>query len=258
MSIRIIFFDIDGTLIDMNKKEITEKIIETLIRLKERGVKICIATGRSPMLVPSFKNVEFDAFLTYNGSYCYDNSNTIVSRPLLKEDVYTIIRNAKRINRPLSLATKDRLASNGTDDDLDEYYSFSKLKVVVADDFATVAEKDEIYQIMVGGRKDEYGDLMKDVKDARITAWWDRAVDIIPSSSGKGPAISRMLEYYGITKEEAMAFGDGNNDIDMLKAVGSGIAMQNASESLKAVATEICKSVSDDGIYHYCLDHGLI
>ena len=55
-----------------------------------------------------------------------------------------------------------------------------------------------------------------------------------------------------------MAFGDGNNDIEMLKAVGNGIAMANASDDLKAVADEICGDVSEDGIYHYCLEKRLI
>ena len=46
--IKIAFFDIDGTLIDMNKKKITEKMLETLKKLKENGIKICISTGRPP------------------------------------------------------------------------------------------------------------------------------------------------------------------------------------------------------------------
>ena len=55
-----------------------------------------------------------------------------------------------------------------------------------------------------------------------------------------------------------MAFGDGNNDIEMLRAVGNGIAMGNASDDLKAVADEICGDVSEDGIYQYCLENELI
>ena len=72
---------------------------------------------------------------------------------------------------------------------------------------------------MLGCHKDEYEAIMKDVKAAKITAWWDRAVDIIPLNGGKGVAITQILNYYQLTKEEAMAFGDGNNDIEMLEAV---------------------------------------
>lgn len=67
-----------------------------------------------------------------------------------------------------------------------------------------------------------------------------------------------MLEYYNLEKEEAIAFGDGNNDIEMLEAVGTAVAMANASDKLKEIATDICGHVSEDGVYHYCVEHQLI
>ena len=57
---------------------------------------------------------------------------------------------------------------------------------------------------------------------------------------------------------QAMAFGDGNNDIEMLKSVGHGVAMANASDELKAIADDVCGDVAEDGIYYYCLEHGMI
>ena len=57
---KIIFFDIDGTLIAMDQDTISEKTLEALKRLQEKGVKLCLATGRGPMLIPHFEGVEFD------------------------------------------------------------------------------------------------------------------------------------------------------------------------------------------------------
>ena len=108
------------------------------------------------------------------------------------------------------------------------------------------------------GYENEYDALMKDVEGAQITAWWNRAVDIIPAGGGKGNGIHKVLEYYHFTPEEAIAFGDGTNDIEMLEAVGTGVAMGNATDNVKAIADDICLSVSEDGVYHYCLDHKLI
>ena len=255
--IKIAFFDIDGTLIDMNKKHISEKMIEILNRLKENNIIICIATGRTPVSLPHFPGVEFDAFLTFNGSYCFNEQQTIFSNPIPAKDVKKIIDNATAIGRPVSIASMNRLAANGKDADLVQYYAFAKLEVEVSEDFEEVA-KDEIYQIMLGCCEDEHAALMKDVSGARITSWWDRAVDIIPASGGKGVGVEKILEYYHLTKEEAIAFGDGNNDIEMLQAVGLGVAMENASDRLKEIADDICGHVADDGIYHYCLEHGLI
>ena len=256
-NIKIAFFDIDGTLIDMDKKHVSDKMIETLNRLKENNILICIATGRTPMTLPPFPGVEFDAFLTFNGSYCFTREQTIFSNPIPSDDVQRIIDNAASIHRPVSLATKERLAANGRDKDLVDYYAIAKQEVEVADDFKKVAEE-EIYQIMLGCREEEYQQLLKGVHNARIAAWWDRAVDVIPAGSGKGIGVEKILKYYHLSKCEAIAFGDGNNDIEMLQAVGKRVAMENASKQLKQIADDVCGHVANDGIYHYCIEHGLI
>lgn len=256
--IKIIFFDIDGTLIDMEKKQISAKMLETLIRLKEKKIIICLATGRGPLALPQFDEVDFDAFLTFNGSYCFNPQQTILKNPIPAADVAMILKNAAELKRPVAIATHNRMIANGRDTDLVEYFAFAHQEVVVAEDFATVAEEEEIYQIMLGSGKETYPQLMKNTQQAKIVAWWDRAVDIIPSNSGKGYGINQLLAHFGLDKSEALAFGDGNNDIEMLEAVGTGVAMDNASVELKKVADEICKSVSEEGITHYCQEKGLI
>ena len=255
--------DIESTKVDIRNKllsfsdTISEKTLEALKRLQEKGVKLCLATGRGPMLVPHFEGVEFDAFLTYNGSYCYDHSGTLYSNCIPLKDIERIIKNADKMGKPVALATKDRMAANGKDQDLIDYYAFGNAEVDVAEDFEDI-KKEKVYQVLMGARVEEYQEILKGVQGAEITAWWDRAVDIIPVNAGKGAGIEKMLKHYGIDKSQAMAFGDGNNDIEMLKAVGNGIAMANASDDLKAVADEICGDVSEDGIYHYCLEKRLI
>ncbi|EST04345.1 HAD-IIB family hydrolase [Lactobacillus crispatus] len=74
--IKMAFFDIDGTLVEKGKS-VSAKIIETLKGLKENGTKICISSGRSPKQVPNL-NVEFDALITFNGSYCFNKKETIL------------------------------------------------------------------------------------------------------------------------------------------------------------------------------------
>lgn len=258
MQTKIAFFDIDGTLIDIQSKRITEKTLKALQRLRAGGVKICLATGRSPVALPVFPGVEFDAYLTFNGSLCYTaGGETIFSNPIAHEDVQKIIANGAAIGRPVCVSMRDRLAANGTDVDLTDYFAIAKMVVPITEEFDTVCRED-VYQLMMGGRKDEYDAILRGVDGAKIAAWWDRAVDIIPYSGGKGTGIGKILEYYGFDKAEAVAFGDGNNDIEMLQAVGSAVAMGNASDELKAVATEVCRPVTEDGVYWYCVENGLI
>ena len=257
--IKIAFFDVDGTLVDMEKKVITPSMIETLKHLKENGIILCMATGRGPYLVPSFPGIDFDVFLSYNASYCYTKDEVIFSNPIPKEDVKAIVENASEIHRPVFLAGVEGGGANGCDKDLADYFAIAKSKVNVLDnfDFEKLMDK-KVYQMMVGCYKEEYADILRDVDGARITAWWTRAADITPANGNKGVGVRKILDYYHLDKENAIAFGDGTNDIEMLEAVGTGVAMGNATDDVKAVADAICGHVAEDGIYHYCKEQGLI
>lgn len=256
--VKIIFFDVDGTLIDMNKKQISRKMLATLKALKEQNIILCIATGRSPIALPQFDDLTFDAFLTFNGAYCFDQKGSIHKNPIPQKDVEQIIKNSRVLNRPVAIATSNQTITNGKDEDLAEYFSFAHQEIIVSKSFDEVMKNEEIFQLMLGARREEYEEVMKNTTASKITAWWDRAVDIIPKSSGKGIGIKKILDYYGFDKNQAIAFGDGNNDIEMLEAVGWGIAMANASEDLKKIADEVIGHVAEEGIYHYCLKRGLI
>ncbi len=256
-NIKIIFFDIDGTLVDMNTKRISEKTLEALHRLKANGIKICIATGRPVVMLPKFGDLEFDAYLTFNGSYCFDKDGTIFSNPICHNDVLKIIENAKAMGKPVIVSSADKMLANGTEPRLEEYMAFASEKVYVSDAFEAELQKD-IYQMMATGTADEYEALTKGTVNAKIAAWWDKAVDVIPADGGKGVAVGAILRHYGIDVSESMAFGDANNDLEMIAAVGTGVAMGNGSPEIKAIAKDICGDVSEDGIYHYCLEKGLI
>ena len=258
-NIKIVFFDVDGTLLKFQTTQLSEKTVETLHRLQANGIKICVATGRPPVALPKFNEVDFDAFLTFNGSYCYTREGDVIfNNPISKEDVNIILRNAKRLGKPVSIAVKSRMTSNGTSEDLEQYYTFASQKLEISDDFYDLVENDEVYQLILACREAEYADILKDVTGAKITGWWEKAIDIIPADGGKGRGIEKILEYYGFDKTEAMAFGDGGNDIEMLQTVGTGVAMGNASDKVKAIADDICGDVADDGVYHYFVSHGLI
>lgn len=256
-NIKIAFFDIDGTLIDMEKKKITPVMLKTLKELRERGILLCLATGRPPRMIPTFEGFSFDAYLAFNAAYCYTKDRVIFSNPIPTADVQAIIRNAERLHRPISLSTLTADGANGTDEDLRDYFAFAKQSVHVTEDFLALS-KEAVYQIMVGGGDAVYADILQGVDGARATAWWTRAADIIPAKGGKGLGVDQVLAYYGLAREQALAFGDGTNDIEMLRTVGTGVAMGNATDDVKAVADECCGKVSEEGIYQYCKENGLI
>lgn len=255
--VKIIFFDIDGTLVNPQNGQISEKTHFTLTQLQKRGIRICISTGRSPAEIPDFGPLTFDAYCTYNGSLCYADGEILHSNPIAPQDVAQVLKNAAGISRAASVATRTRLAANGWDPDLADYYRLADLELTIAPDFDAACQED-VYQILIGCRKEEHPALIKDAEGVRIAISWDRAVDVIPASSGKGRAIEKVLSHFGLDASQAMAFGDSFNDLEMLQLVGAGVAMGNATAQLKAVANDVCGAVSEDGIYHYCLEHGLI
>jgi Cof subfamily protein (haloacid dehalogenase superfamily) len=256
-SIRILFFDIDGTLVDPATGRIPDKTFEALYRLREKGILLCIATGRASVALPSFGGFRFDAYCTFNGSLCYTENETIHSDPLSPNDVTKVLENAASIGRPVSVATKDRLAANGIDQDLSDYYRLADLTLTVADDFESACQE-PVYQIMLGCRPADHDTILQGATGAKIALSWDRAADVIPASSGKGIAITEILKFFHLDASQAIAFGDNYNDIEMLQAVGTSVAMGNAVAQLKAIADHVCGHVSEDGIYHYCIDRKLI
>lgn len=255
--IKIIFFDIDGTLVDPATGRISEKTYEALRQLRENGILLCIATGRSPYVIPTFDGFKFDAYCTFNGSLCYTENEVIHSNSLSPADVEKVLENAAALGRPVSVATRDRMVANGIDDDLYDYYLLANSMLTVADDF-DIVRQGEVYQVMLGCRPADYEAILQGTTGARIAVSWDRAADVIPISSGKSASIEKTLRYFNLDASQAMAFGDSYNDIDMLQAVGTGVAMGNAIDQLKEIADDVCGHVSEDGIYHYCIDRGLI
>ena len=172
-------------------------------------------------------------------------------------EVHKIIEKATRMGKPLAVVTKSRIVTNGCDEPLKEYLEVAALDATPSEEF-DAALKEEVYQMMMGCEKSRWDELLEGTSEAIIAAWWDCTLDIIPKGSGKGNAVKKVLEHLGLSTEEAIAFGDGGNDVDMLQVVGTGVAMGNAKDNVKQAADEICGSVDEDGVYHYLREKRLI
>mgnify|MGYP002517830110 CR=1 FL=1 len=249
--VKIAFFDIDGTLLKLGRKELSPNTLAALQMLQHNGILLCMATGRSYPGIPHFDGIAFDIYLTFNGSYVVSHDRVIRKEPLNRSDVACIVRNLRRMNRAIAISNTSEIVTNGTDPELEQYFSFGRSELIIAENFDELCNGD-VFQIMCSCRKEEYNRILEGTTNARITAWWDKAADIIPLSGGKGAAVADVLKFFGFSRDEAIAFGDGINDIEMLQAVGTGVAMGNAKAAVKEIADEICGSVEDDGVFTYC------
>ncbi len=257
MDIRIAFFDLDGTLLNPKTQAISPNTAAALAQLRQRGIKTCLVTGRSAGSLPEFENVSFDALALSNGALCYTKEKIIYSDPVDPRDVAQIIRNADGLGLSVSVAGKDGMSANRYTEDMAGYYALAGLELTVDPNFDQ-ASREPVYKVMVGCRQAHHEALLQGTSTVKLAISWDRAVDIVPKTAGKSAGIRGILAYYGLTPSQAIAFGDSYNDLEMFEAVGHSVAMGNAVDELKSLANEVCLSVSQDGIYHYCLENRLI
>ena len=89
---------------------------------------------------------------------------------------------------------------------------------------------------------------MKVLPNCEATRWSPAFIDVIPAGGGKHVAIEKIMEYYGYKKDEIMAFGDGGNDIDMIKTAGCGVAMANGCDEIKRCADVITRTNDEEGV----------
>jgi len=257
-NIKIAFFDIDGTILSHSTRIISDQTVNTLHALQNKGIKIVIATGRAPLELPDFRGVDFDAYLLFNGSYCFDSTGTIYSKPMDKDDIKIVTENAIKMHKAVMVSGKNSLSAYSLDEEMIEYEMFANIMPSVDPNYMNVIANEDIYQMMVTCKEGEYEEIIKGTKHTKIAPWWPKVTDVFSSDNDKGAAIKNILKHYGISKDEAMAFGDGGNDFEMLQEVKYGIAMGNGSEKLKAIAYDVCGHIDDEGLTKYCIQNNLI
>lgn len=260
--IRAVFFDIDGTVMSHSRGCVPESTREALRLLKEKGILIFTATGRymAELKDLPLDGLDFDGYVTLNGQICTDRSGRVLHAvPVCREDTQTLTEMFNSRKLPLMIFERERMYVNFIDD---------RVRRTQADISSPLPETGaysggEVYQFVAFVNEQESRELAGLLKQCAITRWNRHGVDIIPKDSGKVQGIQKILEIYGIHKDECMAFGDGENDIDMLQFAGVGIAMGNADETVKAAADYVTDDVDCDGIMnalvHYdLLDYGLL
>ena len=246
--IKAIFFDIDGTLISGKRPFIKEEVIEGLKQLRSKGIKLFLASGRHMLELEELKimkQFEFDGYLLLNGGYCQVDHQIIYDNKINSHDIEEIVKVIKEKHYPCLFIENDQMYINFVNERVKEAQaSISTMIPPISQEI----HLDQIYQVDPFVDEQEIKEIIKNTQHIKVTKWHDYAYDIVPSTGGKAAAIQAVQKYYGYQKEEMMAFGDGHNDIEMLKVVGYPVVMVNGSDEVKKYARYICKSVDDEGV----------
>ena len=145
---------------------------------------------------------------------------------------------------PLMLVEKDRMYINYIDEMVEKAQAAINTAVP---DIGTYSGE-PIYQFILYSEEKTAEKIVAGLEDCKMTRWNPYGVDIISKSGGKVAGIKRIIQACGIRRNEVMAFGDGENDMDMLRYAGIGVAMGNAEEDVKVCADYITDDVDEDGI----------
>ena len=244
--IKAVFFDVDGTLLSHESRSVPESARIALNRLAEKGIRRIVATGRSMMELEMLpvKDIVFDGYILLNGQLCLDcRKKAIAENPITGTAKEHLLRlfNEKRI--PIVLVEKDRM-----------YLNFSNRYVELAQQAVSTPVPEtgsytgnEIY-LAVAYLEQKDDALLQQLTGCKATRWNEYGVDIVSASGGKTAGIKEYLRLNQILQEETMAFGDGENDIEMLRYAQIGVAMGNADSIVKENADYVTDWVDADGI----------
>ena len=254
--IKAAFFDIDGTLVGFKTHRVAESTWRAIELMRARGVRVVIASGRSVAEMQKELKGVFDAYVTMNGQFCFDERGTYRDAHIDDADVRVLVEQARAGLYDLYVMQGARSFVNNRGPFVVELGRQVGLDYEVGS--LDMAYELPVYQFNVFGGPEVEDVFLSKTEHVVVTRWNKLFCDVIPAEGGKDFGVRATLERLGITPDEAIAFGDGENDLTMFDAVGTSVAMGNAWDVVKDRATHITTDVDDDGIWNACVELGII
>lgn len=270
MEVKAVFFDIDGTLVN-DSKSVLKSTKEAIKIVKDQGVLVGVATGRGPFFVKELmEDLDLDFAVTYNGQYIFNKDRVLFASPIDKGSLRQIISYAKANQKEIAMGTRQdvvgsRIMSFGLSplSQLVSRFVPKFLTRTISNSFnrmvsKAVPQKEEdlldlinqpIYQVLMLMTPEESEQAAKTLNHLKFTRSNPFAADIINQGNSKLEGIRRVGKEYGFDLNQVMAFGDSDNDLEMLAGVGMSVAMGNGSSSVKEVAKHITTSNQEGGIH---------
>ena len=245
--IKAAFFDVDGTLLSHKTKQVPASTRAALDKLKAAGIHCVIATGRQ---MPEMErlpvaDIACDGYITMNGQIILNGKKEIIRcTPIDGEAKAYLLKMFEARELPVLLVERDRMYLNFVNDHVIAAQKDISSPVPQVDTYSGA----EIYQVCVYLTDAQSGCLEPLAPLCNISRWHWGGVDIVTKGSDKSVGIRQYLEAQGIRPEECIAFGDGDNDLEMLSYAGIGVAMGNATPAVKAAADYVTTDIDDNGI----------
>ncbi|MDG3118645.1 Cof-type HAD-IIB family hydrolase [Streptococcus suis] len=269
---KIIFLDVDGTLVDYHNR-IPESAIRAIRQARENGHLVYVCTGRSRAeMQPELWEIGLDGMIGGNGSYVEHQGQVIMHQLLSEEDSRAIVDWLHERGLEFYLESNNGLfaSENFRERARETLRIYSMNKGKTAEEVATQEVEDVMHGMIFDGQLyrndlnkvsfvlDSYQDHL-DSKEAfpQLVAntWGGRGESALFGDLGvkdidKAHAISVLLDHLGASQADTIAFGDAKIDISMLDYCAVGVAMGNGGAEILAIADMITDDVEEDGLYN--------
>lgn len=259
--IKALFFDIDGTLVSFKTHAIPQSAVDALTEAHRRGIRIFISTGRPIAIITNLGQIAplIDGYITTNGAYTFVGTDVVACHAMDTADVQAIIADADRADYSLIVVGQRRVVVYNRKDIVDRIFVHD-LGVDALDFSLTLADlKDEpILQMTPFITTEQEALLARHVSHCTFGRWHPEFVDITRDHIDKARGLREMAAHLGLDISQTMAFGDGGNDIPILRQAGIGVAMGNSTAEVQAAANYVTTHIDDDGVARALRHFGLV
>lgn len=245
MDIKMIVLDLDRTLL-RSDKSISEYTTRILNECKRIGIKVVIASARPRRAVKVFANqIGCEDIICLNGAMVTINEKVIETKKIDKNVAHDVILKImeKFPTSKLSAEINDFIYANF---DLNEI--FTNFTNVILTDFSEITE--DVDKIIFGVEdNNEINQVISLLPNSLYTSIANGyLLQVMSNEATKLNGVKTLAEYYNISLDEIAAFGDDNDDIEMIKQCGYGVAMANGIKEVLKVANYITESSDEDGV----------
>ncbi|RKQ35645.1 HAD family hydrolase [Oceanobacillus halophilus] len=260
MTYKAVFLDIDGTILRPDHTY-SNKTKDAIIQLQEQDIEVFLATGRPIHEIKELaQELNIDSFIGYNGAHAIYNNETIVDEPMHKDHVNQFVNISMEQNHEIVMYTNRKNYFTNPDSPTSQH--FKEAFQMNKNEKYTSEIANQILGMTVMTPDPTQNSLYQLDENIRLSQvninGLKHAYDVIRNNVNKGEAIKKSLQRLNIPIEQAIAFGDGMNDKEMLQAVGEGFAMGNANPDLFQYAKHRTTTVSEDGIFYGLEKLGLL
>ena len=266
MKQHLITIDLDGTTLN-NESKVSALTITTLRKLHDQGHMICIVTGRPYRSSKEiYRQIGIETpIVNFNGAFChfpdYPDWLPAYHQELDKEMAFELMKHQEELEIDiLAVEGRDKLFTTSTHIPESPFYPQDRSAIELLSRetlqqnptalavFCAIEKQETVRQRIL----DRYGDHVS------VRTWGGvlPLLEVVQKGINKAIGVKAIADFYHIPQDHILAFGDENNDLEMIQYAGLGVAMQNATNEVKAIADDITPlSNHEDGLAHYLIKY---